>query len=240
MESFALLSPWQLDSVIVTQPISVVMMGASGAVGTSVVGHLLKSGNVGRLTLLGRRPAAAGTDTVVHQHVVDVFEAKSYAHFLPGHQTAICTLGVGQPSKVSLEEFIKLDKLAVLDFAAACKAAGVVHFQLLSSVGSNPDSRLPYLRAKGELQDGLEALAFDRLSVFHPSMILTPTNRYGLSQAVLLKLWPVLSVGLIGSLRKYRGVKIGDLGRAIARNAATPGAGYEHLFWDDIMGLSNG
>lgn len=214
------------------------MIGASGAVGTCVVEELLTSANVEKLTLLGRRPSTVATHEILHQHVVDVFNPASYAQHLPGHRTAICTLGVGQPSKVSLEEYIRVDKTAVLDFAAACKAAGVARFLLLSSVGADSHSRSVYLRVKGELQDGLDALAFEQLSIFHPSMILTPTNRYGLTQAIVLKLWPLLSVALIGPLRRFRGIRISDLGKAIARRANVPGTGYEHLFWDEIVRLA--
>jgi hypothetical protein len=38
---------------------------------------------------------------------------------------------VGEPSKLSREQFTRIDKQTVLDFAAACKRAGVSHFELL-------------------------------------------------------------------------------------------------------------
>jgi uncharacterized protein YbjT (DUF2867 family) len=108
------------------------------------------------------------------QPTVDVLNPQSYTHFLSGHDTAVCCLGVGEPSKTSKEEFIKIDKTAVLDFATACKAAGVRHFQLLSAVGADATSRSFYLKTKGELQNAIIALGFERTSFFQPSMILTP------------------------------------------------------------------
>ena len=68
---------------------------------------------------------------------------------------AICTLGVGQPSKMSKEEFLKIDKQAVLDFAVSCKNNGIKHFQLLASVSINANSSSFYLRSKGELVEWL-------------------------------------------------------------------------------------
>jgi len=73
-----------------------------------------------------------------------------------------------------------------------------------------------YLRTKGELVEALKALNFDRLSIFQPSMILTPTNRYGIAQAITLKVWPFLKPLLMGSLRKYRGIPVNVLGQAMA------------------------
>ncbi|MFT4664673.1 MAG: hypothetical protein ACI8YQ_004307 [Polaribacter sp.] len=213
---------------------SVVMMGATGAVGGEVVKVLLKKSELSRLTLLGRRPLEGLNADIVRQEKVDIFEPESYLEFLEGHQVAICTLGVGQPSKVSREDFIKVDKTAVLDFAKASKKAGIQHFELLSSVSIDSKSSSFYLRTKGELVDELKSLNFERLSIFQPSMILTPTNRYGFMQGVTLAVWPLLRPLLFGGLRKYRGVKVETLGKALAENVLLENRGDEFLTWDDF------
>ncbi|BHH84906.1 Rossmann-fold NAD(P)-binding domain-containing protein [Desulforhopalus sp. 52FAK] len=216
---------------------SVVMLGATGAVGTETVNKLLTIENIERLTLLGRRRFPAPESTKVQQETIDIFDPTSYQRYLAGHDTAICTLGVGEPSKMGREEFLRIDKDAVLDFARGCKVAGIVHFQLLASVAIHPQSRSFYLRTKGELVEELKGLQFERLSVFMPSMILTPTNRYGLSQAITLKIWPLLTPFLMGRLRKYRGIPVERLGCAIASNVITKGSGYTTLIWDDFLAL---
>lgn len=220
--------------------LTIVMIGASGAVGSEVVKTLLTTPALHCLTLLGRRTLALQASTPVQQHIVDVLQAESYASLLAGHQIAICTLGVGQPSKVSKVEFLKIDKQAVLDFAKACKNAGVKHFQLLASVGIHAQSSSFYLRSKGELVEEIKALQFERFSIFEPSMILTPTNRYGILQGITLMLWPLLNPLLVGGLRKYRGVNVETLGQAIARNVLVPQKGIEHLRWDDFQEIASG
>lgn len=218
--------------------LSVVMIGATGAVGGHVARTLVQMPDVGRVTLLGRRPLdGISTDKTV-QTVVDVLDTASYESCLKDHDAAVCTLGVGQPSKMSRDEFVKIDKLAVLAFAESCKHAGVRHFELLGSVGTDPNSRSFYLRTKGELEEGLKTLGFERLSLFRPSMILTPTNRYGFAQGVALAVWPRLRPILAGNLRKYRGIAVDRLGRAIAMNLRGPGTGVEILRWDAIDALA--
>ena len=69
-------------------------------------------------------------------------------------------------------------------------------------------------------------------------MILTPTNRYGLSQAIVLKVWPWLKFGLVGPLRPLRGIRVEVLGGAFAANCRTAGHGVEVLEWDDFMALA--
>ena len=180
--------------------ISVVMLGATGAVGGEALKTLLKMPEVNRISLLGRRPVPDIAATHVHQHKIDIFKPASYADHITGHQVAICTLGVGEPSKVNREDFSKIDKQAVIDFAKACKNAGVTHFELLSSVGISVDSRSFYLRTKAELVEELKVLNFDRLSIFQPSMILTPKNRYGFLQGLTLVLWPIISSLFLGGM----------------------------------------
>lgn len=214
---------------------SVVIIGASGAVGGAVLQSLSPSPELGALTLLGRRRIEAPPHAA--QHVVDLGTAASYAHLLPGHNAAVCTVGVGEPSKVDRATFVRIDQHIPLRFAQACKAAGIRHFSLLSSVGVSPSSTSFHLRCKGELEEELKALQFERLSLFHPSMILTPQNRYGFSQGIALRTWPWLRPVLRGSLRKFRGIPVGTLGRAIAANLHEPGAGTEVLEWDDFERL---
>jgi uncharacterized protein YbjT (DUF2867 family) len=215
------------------------MLGATGAVGGEALKAILADQRAEKITLLGRRDISGMPTGRVTQHKVDVFDPESYANLVGGHQAAVCTLGVGQPSKVSKEQFERIDKLAVIDFAKACKAAGVQHFELLASVGINPKSSTFYLRIKGELVEALKELDFERLSIFKPSMILTPTNRYGFVQGMTLALWPKLDRLLFGGAKQYKGVKVEDLGNALAKNLFSDGSGYEELTWDEFQVLKS-
>lgn len=218
---------------------SVVMIGATGAVGGEVCAALQESPRLERLTLLGRREAEGLDDARISQSVVNLAQPESYRDKLAGHDVAICTLGVGQPSKMKKADFKRIDHDMVLAFATACASAGVPHFQLLSSIGVSASSSSFYLRTKGELEQSLRGLGFERLSFFHPSMILTPTNRYGISQAVTLRVWPWLTPILQWGLRPFRGVPVADLGRSIALNSFEQSdESTEILEWDDFQRLS--
>jgi uncharacterized protein YbjT (DUF2867 family) len=218
---------------------SIVMLGATGAVGNHAAVVLAAMSGVERLSLLGRRAVENIEAQCVVQHQIDVCEPESYRHWLPGHDVAICTLGVGQPSKVSKEEFVRIDRDAVLDFASAAKESGIKHFELLSSVGADAASRSFYLRTKGELEEGLKALNFDRLSLFQPSMIITPTNRYGAFQAFLLFIMPLIDPLLAGRLCHFRSIHVEKLGKAIANNLLKNTRGLEILHWREFIELSD-
>jgi uncharacterized protein YbjT (DUF2867 family) len=217
-------------------PRNIVMLGASGAVGGEVLKCLLLTPNIGTIDLLLRRNLR--TPSKAREHVVDVIDPATYGKFLSHRDVAICTFGVGQPTRASRQEFTRIDKQAVLDFAQACRDAGVRHFSLLGAVAADAKSRSFYLRSKGELRDAIAAMGFERFSVFQPAMILTPQNRYGFSQAVMLALWPVISPLMMGGLNKFRGNRIGDLGRAMAQDIVLPGKGTVVFHWAEIENLA--
>jgi uncharacterized protein YbjT (DUF2867 family) len=216
----------------------IVMLGASGAVGHAVLTELQAMPQVQSITTLVRKPLAFATSHNVKVQQVDVLQPDSYTRFMVGHEYAICTFGVGQPTKVSAEEFKRVDHDAVLDFAKACKAAGVKHFTLLGAVAANPASRSAYLKSKGALRDAIVSLGFERFSLFQPSMLITQQNRYGFAQALLLAIFPVINPLLMGPLQNYRGIRVEELGRAMALNTLTQGQGLEVLHHPDFVRLA--
>lgn len=211
----------------------VAMIGATGAVGGHALDTLLSLPEVARVTVLGRR--APEPRERMDAHVVDLLDEAAMAPLMNGVDAAICTLGVGEPTKASRDQFTRIDHDMPLAFARAARAAGARHFVLLGSVGADPRSPSFFLRSKGRLEEGLAALGFERLTLARPSMILTPENRYGLSQALTLAVWPKLDPVLRGPLRRLRGVPVAVLGRAIGRSVAVPRTGREVLHWPEIV-----
>lgn len=209
---------------------AVVLVGATGAVGTWAARALARAPAT-RLTTLSRRPPEP-LGPGVASIVVDPLDPFAVRPHLAGHTDAVCALGLGQPSKAPRSEFLRVDRDGVLAFAAACREAGVTRFALLSSVGADARSPSWYLRAKGELEDGLRGLGFASLRLVRPSVILTPAARFGALDAALQAFVPWMDPLLPGPLRRYRGVRAERLGEALARPFS--GAGEEIWHWDEI------
>ncbi|HEU5466870.1 MAG TPA: NAD(P)H-binding protein [Gemmatimonadales bacterium] len=221
---------------------SAVVLGATGAVGSSVVRALLADDAWKRVTVLVRRPDALKDfkDPRLERHVVDVLDAGQYERFLAGHGAAFCTMGLGEPSKCPREEFKKVDLDGTATFAAACRRQGVTHFLLLTAVGANARSSIYYAHIKGEVEDRVRGLGFARASFFRPSMLMTPTNRYGFTQGVFLKVFPFIDPLLVGPLSRFRSITVSDLGKAMVRHAERPGAGVEVLEWKEFQAVLRG
>ncbi len=139
----------------------VLLAGATGLVG----GLVLKLRGDMAIIPVTRRPIP-GTPGVV----ADFDELPP----LPEARVAICALGTTRAKAGSDAAFRAVDHDAVLAFARAAKAAGVTHFILVSSVGANPNARLLYPRTKGEVEAALERMAFPRLDILQPGLLIGP------------------------------------------------------------------
>ncbi|WP_050786181.1 NAD(P)H-binding protein [Ahrensia sp. R2A130] len=135
------------------------MIGGTGAVGHATVEALLQIPELDHLTLLVRRETGLA-DERVSEHVGDLRDSATYRHHLDDHDTAICTLGVGEPTKMAKDEFRRIDHDMPFAFATACREAGVEHFLLLGSVGASASSQSFFLRTKGELEEAITGLGF--------------------------------------------------------------------------------
>lgn len=198
-----------------------IVLGATGAVGSALVGELLLSPRCAGVVTLGRRtneglaghPQAGKLDARIVD--LEALEAATREAAV-GCDVAFCVLGIGQPSKASEAEFRKIDLGYARAFAAGARAAGVRHFSLLTSVGANHRSRIRYLRIKGEVEEAVKALGFPRTSLVRPSVLITPKARFGLEDHVLRTVMPLTSWAMP---RRWHEITIADLGRAFVLDA---------------------
>ncbi len=201
-----------------------VVVGGTGAVGTALVRQLLASSLCTGVVILVRRPVdlfAYEADVAkLTTHVIDLSDLeRAAADKAQGCQVAFCTMGVGQPRKISHQEFRKVDVQYAGDFATGCRAAGVRHMSLLSSVGADSSSRSKYLVAKGDAEAAVSAPGFERVSLFRPSLLVTKETRYGLQDVLTQGIFPVVSWVLPQRLHQIR---VEELARVMRINAERP------------------
>jgi len=157
--------------------------------------------------------------------------------FVQGHQVAFCTMGVGQPFKASRDELFKVDVQYLTSFAKICKAGGTKHISLLGSCMANTNSSMYYLSVKGKAEDALKAQNFERVSLYRPGLLVTPSARYGATDSVLHFIFPKISWMLPDGLHD---IKVEDLAKAMRVNAELRGkTGVEVLHHKDFKALIN-
>jgi uncharacterized protein YbjT (DUF2867 family) len=220
-----------------------VVIGATGAVGGALVAELLTSPSCTEVLALARRAsntfdALPGRDKL-QWHVIELSKIESMtrdtAH---GCEVAFCTMGVGQPRKVSAEEHWRVDVEYARAFARGAAAAGVRHISLLSSVGAKFSSSNRYLHVKGAAEKAVIDAGIPRTSLFRPSLLVTREIRYGLQDRLTQFITPLVTPLLP---KRFHQIRVEDLGRAMRLNAERPGSpGVEVLYYPQFEALLHG
>lgn len=201
----------------------VVLAGASGVVGSEVLGALLSREEIGQVVSVGRRAPPLRHDRLVSK-IVDLHSAIAIAPEIPdGSAAAICCLGTTMKKAGSKDAFRAVDHDAVVAFAEAARGKDVPRFLVVSSIGADPGARTFYLRTKGETEEALRRLGFPQLTIVRPSFIddrgTRPEHRLGERLALPLAR-AIFSV--VGKTSRYAPIGADTIARAMVALAFDP------------------
>jgi uncharacterized protein YbjT (DUF2867 family) len=203
------------------EPATALVVGSTGLVGTALR-HSLTASLFDPVWLLARRTEPEKQPN--HHWVKTNFKTWPDASAMDLHgATLFCALGTTLKKAGSRQAFIELDRDLVVNTAHWARDLGVRNCLFVSSLGADPQSRQLYLRTKGEAEQELIALGFDRLVLMRPSLLLgerqefRPAERLSAVAGALLK--PVLS----GPLLKYRPVHAAQVATAMVSAATSKG-----------------
>ncbi|XP_045888271.1 oxidoreductase HTATIP2 [Micropterus dolomieu] len=149
------------------------ILGASGETGKLLLQELLERNIFSKITLIGRRQLMFEGKAYENlaQEVVDFEKLDDYAAAFQGHDVGYCCLGTTR-AKAGAEGFIRVDHDYVLKSAELAKSGGCTQFHLESSRGADKNSNFLYLKVKGQVEADIEALGFDRYSIYRPGVLL--------------------------------------------------------------------
>jgi uncharacterized protein YbjT (DUF2867 family) len=166
-----------------TIPKSVLLLGATGLVGSECLKLLANDPSFKRVVVLTRGLLPHTPTERFEYHQID-FDVPSTFQSHINVDVVICALGTTIKKAGSQAAFRKVDYSYPILFAERALKAGAKHFLLVSSSGANADSRIFYTRVKGELEIELQKLGYPALSIFRPSLLLGHRAEFRLGEIV--------------------------------------------------------
>lgn len=191
--------------------------GATGLVGDHCLRFLLNNDRYGKVIALTRRPLSLSHEKLDNR-VID------FDNILDGSSDlacddVFCCLGTTIKQAGSQANFRKVDFDYCLALAKLGLQSGAEHFLLISAVGTSAKSRIFYSRVKGELEQAVEILAYDRCSIFQPSFLVGERDKVRRAESLGIKFALKLSTLLVGPFANYAAIRADDLAAAMVSAA---------------------
>jgi len=198
--------------------------GATGLVGRTLRAELPEA------IALARRPLPSAA-------VVDYTRPASF-DALPAPRRVFIALGTTMAQAGSQAAFRAADFDAVVAVARAARERGATHCGLVSALGASARSTVFYNRVKGEAEDALIALGFERLVIARPSLL--DGHREALDQPRrTAEAWTLRLVRPIAGLipKPWRPVTPQRVARALLLALDQPGPAVQVLESADLQSL---
>lgn len=145
------------------------VIGATGATGKDLVQQLLQDKDFEEVDVFVRKPLNIQNEKL-KTHIVDFEKPEDWKDSVKGDVAFSC-LGTTLKDAGSKEAQRKVDYDYQFQFAKAAKDNNVEDYILVSAYGANPQSKIFYSKMKGELEDAVRKLHFNKITIFKPGML---------------------------------------------------------------------
>lgn len=204
-----------------------IVIGATGLVGRELVRKLLDDASWGKVVVFVRRSLDIKAETL-EEHLVDFEQIVDWQDQLQGNSLFIC-LGTTLKQAGSKQVMRKIDLELPLEIAAIAKQNDVQDCLVISSLMANANSFAYYLRLKGELEQQLASLKFQRLMIFRPGPLLGERSSPRFSEQVVAAMQPLFSF-TYSPMKAWRGIQARELAQLIISKANSSATVQQQVF----------
>jgi hypothetical protein len=168
-----------------TQKIRALVCGHTGATGSALIKSLTALPQCESIVAVGRRKnIEQENNSKLTQHVIpNMLEmSKTHPDIGAGCTVAFCCIGttfndVFKKSKA--DEYQSVDFVIATEFAKLAKQGGADFFAIITGDKSDSKSKMRMTRVKGETEDFVVSLGFNRLAILRPGLLNRGNGRRG-------------------------------------------------------------
>ncbi|MDR4886830.1 oxidoreductase [Fredinandcohnia sp. QZ13] len=179
--------------------------GATGLIGNELLRLLLQASEYKEVYALVRRPLEIHHSKLI-EVVVEFDRLDEYKQYFAGEDVFVC-LGTTIRKAKTQEAMYRIDVNYPVEIGRIAKESGAKHYLVVSAMNADIHSKIFYPRMKGELEEKVQKLGFEKLSIFRPSLLLGDRDDFRLGEELAAVLMKGLKFLFVGPLRKYRAVE---------------------------------
>lgn len=206
------------------------LLGSSGLVGAACLRELSTRSEITEIICPVRAPERTEALPKAKIVKIDFGDLKS-AHACFKTDAVICCLGSTRKKAGGSKARELVDLHIPLTAAAIARECGVKHFLVVSAMGANTKSWIPYNRTKGQLEEGLSLLGFESLTIARPSLLLGARKEKRFGESLMQKLFTKVPVPAF-----WRPVAAEAVAKALVESVLMP-PGKKRILFNRILGL---
>lgn len=214
----------------------VLIIGATGLVGSELVKHFSHSSEVQTITTLARRKLdpTLDHDKIAEISLPDLSPAKLNELTVEA-DVAICALGTTIKVAGSKENFRFVDLELVKSFGELVKRNHIKSLFVISAMGAKADSSIFYNRVKGEAEEALLFQDHSSLYLIRPSLLIGDRKEERKGEKFGISVVKCLEPFLPQSLNRMLGTKVSALVAFISKAIKDPQSGVHTIEAKDII-----
>ncbi len=190
------------------------VFGATGLSGTALLEVLIMDKRYSTIKVFNRKPTLS-LPPKVEEIIVDFNHLDLIAEQVKGDVVFSC-LGttISKAGSKAAQQLIDRDfPIAIAKLAAQNK---VQQYIAVSSVGTNASTNNFYLKTKFEMEVGVKQYFNDKAVFMRPSFLLGNRKEMRLGEKIGIVMAKLFNPLLLGSIKKYRGMHVEILAKAMA------------------------
>ena len=189
------------------------IFGSSGLIGSQLLNLILKSEQYNKAKLFVRSEIS-NSNTKVEIIKTDFLNLDQYKEQIKGDDCFFC-IGTTRKNTPDKEDYNRIEYKIPCKVAQIAKSNSIKNFFYVSSLGANANSSSLYLKNKGQTEEELIKLNFQRLAIIRPSILLGNRKENRIGEKIGIIVMSTLSPLFLGKLLKYKPIKVELVVKAI-------------------------
>ena len=194
-----------------------ILFGSSGLVGSHVLNQLTQNTNYSKIKIFVRSFAEINNPKI-EIIKTDFNNLDKHVDDIKGDECFFC-IGTTKKNSPNKREYQKIELDIPKKIAQIAKSNLVKSFFFVSSGYANPKSSGDYLKFKGQVEEAIRSLNFDKIGILRPSFLLGDRKEKRVGEKFGIIIFKLLTPILVGPLRKMRPINSEKVANAMIKLA---------------------
>jgi nucleoside-diphosphate-sugar epimerase len=209
-----------------------IIIGATGLVGNLILNEILNDKEFSEVRIFVRKPTGI-LNPKLKEFVTPMKDVEPLSSEIKG-DVLFNALGTTIKQAGSHEEQQRIDRDLPIMFAKIASENGIKMLVNVSSVGANLKGGF-YLRTKAQMENGTQKFFPGTAFHFRPGFLVGKRKEFRLAEKIASGFMKVLDPFLMGSSKKYRGMPVDKLAKAMVELSKNPSGKPNVLHYPEII-----